>query len=78
MKFCENNKLKKFRLKDGISRNHSILTLGYNADGTHKEYDLCEITDTEAAELHKLGNSQVILVGKSESAEPATVTAVKK
>jgi hypothetical protein len=78
MKFCENSKLKKFRLKEGIPLAHRILSNGYNADGTHKEYDLCEITDTEAAELHKIGNSQVISVGKVEPTEPATLPPAKK
>lgn len=77
MKFCENHKLKKYRLKDGIPVAHKILFLGYNADGTHKEYDLCEITDTEAAELHKMGNSQVTLVSKAEPATEPVVTAKK-
>lgn len=78
MKFCENSKLKKYRLKEGIPLEQRILSNGYNADGTHKEYDLCEITDKEAAELQKMGNSQVVLVAKVENTEPTTLTAAKK
>jgi hypothetical protein len=72
MKFCENSKLKKFKLADGIPIKHNVLKAG------QKRYDLCEITDAEAAELHQMGNSQVIPVAKADAAEPANVVVTPK